>query len=134
MLGDPDRALVLDDIGLLKKGAVCTEQRRYSGTAEHGELPGRRVLADATPRGRTLSLDPPTWFENDLLRAFWVAVGSVVVGGQVVSAGLPSFSTFFRFRLGLGGRGGQGRSGGFGWAVDGVEEVRPGVLPSPVVR
>jgi hypothetical protein len=28
----------------------------------------------------------------------------------------------------------QGLSGGFGWAVDGVEQVCPGVLPSPGVR
>ncbi len=89
----------------------------------------RRPLEEPVPG---LSLDPPTLFGNDLLMVSGAGFGEVLAFGQVVSAGLPSFSTdgvpVRPWRVGW-----TGLSVRQGWAVDGVEQVCPGVLPGPVV-
>ena len=92
----------------------------------------KRLVRPTPPLGHGLSLDPPTHFRTDLLTSFGSESVECLRLSMRYLLVCPAFPRVFP--VGPWWAGWAGGSGCVGWAVDGVEEVCPGVLPGPVSR
>ena len=120
--------LGLRDVGEASRG-TSSKEVVIGLTPAFGDQQVQTILG--IPHSDVLSLDPPSFVREWLIRGLWWLAASESVGGRCCAAGVPGVSTFWFSRVVPCG-GGLSGGGWDRWSVKTLDQVLQLWLPGPV--